>query len=276
MLDQQLFNFIKNKSSALTKMPADMLEFGCLQFYKEYSDKYSKFGWVKYFSAEEENNSTTTPSDHFGYYINDIGFRGSYPSIEDKKLLASFGCSIAFGQGLSEDKIYTNLIAQHCNKKYLNLGIPGSNCHRIALTFAAAVNVWDIETTLINLPSFTRFHYCDSTNHLHSILPAHPIQVKELEFVRKDIVQHFSDQFLLSQTIDAIRWILDIAKANNIKLILSSWDPDMIEIVKIAFDLDIIKFNILDKARDGHPGELSHQQFANNIISNLANGTYTC
>ena len=276
MLDQQLKNFIQSKSPALTKSPKDMLEFGCLQYHKEYADEYSKFGLVKYFSEEEKNNSVTEWPDDFSYYINDIGFRGHYPSTEDRQLLASFGCSIAFGQGLPEDKIYADLIAQYYNRKYLNLGIPGANCHRIALTFAASVKVWNIETALINLPTFTRFHYCDSTNHLQSILPAHTIQITELEQVRKDIVQHFSDQFLLSQAIDAIQWIIDIAGANDINLILSSWDSDMIEIVQTAFDLDIVKFDIVDKARDGHPGQLSHSQFANTIISNLASGTYTC
>jgi hypothetical protein len=276
MLNQDLITFIRSKSPRLVTTPTDMLEFGCLQYHKEYSDEYSKFGWIKYFSEEEKNNSLEIWPDDFGYFINDIGFRGNYPAIEDKQLLASFGCSIAFGQGLPEDKIYCDIISKHYNKKYLNLGIPGANCHRIALTFCAAVKIWNIDTAIINLPPFTRFHYCDSTNHLQSILPAYPIAVDELEIVRNDIVKHFSDQFLLSQTIDAISWIIDIARANNIRLILSSWDNDMIEIGKTAFDLNIVKFNTLDKARDGHPGELSHSQFANNIINILASGTYTC
>jgi len=55
MLNQQLKNFIQSKSPALLTRPKDMLEFGCLQYHKEYLDEYSKFGLVKYFSEEEKS-----------------------------------------------------------------------------------------------------------------------------------------------------------------------------------------------------------------------------
>ena len=277
MLDSNLITFAKTKSSALVSSPADMLQFGCLQYAinNEYFDEYSNFGWIPYFSEEEKNN-TTDSKETFGYYINDIGFRGQYPSVDNTGLLASFGCSIAFGQGLPEDKIYADLISQHYNKQYLNLGIPGASCHRIALTFSAAVRVWDIETAIINLPPYTRFHYCDDMNHLQSILLAYKIELPDLENVRKDIIKHFSNQFLASQSIDAIQWIIDIARSKNIKLVLASWDPDTIQLVKLAFDLDILKFNTIDKARDQHPGAESHKAFAEYVIKILADGTYIC
>jgi hypothetical protein len=276
MLNQNLLNFIKSKSSSLVKTPADMLQFSCLQYAinSEYFDEYSRFGWIKYVSEEEENN--TTGQDDFGYYMNDIGFRGTYPDASNKRLLAVLGCSIAFGQGVSEDKIYANLIAQHCNKQYLNLGIPGAGCHRIALTFSAAAQLWNIETAVINLPSFTRFHYCDKTNHLQSILLSYETSASELEIVRKNIVQNFSDQFLLSQTVDAIQWIIDIARSKNIKLVLSSWDPDTVQLIKTAFEIDALMFNTIDKARDNHPGAESHRAFADNVIKILTSETYIC
>jgi hypothetical protein len=277
MLSQHLLNFIKSKSSSQVKSPADMLKFGCLQYAinNEYFDDYSKFGWVRYISEEEKNNSLPNQED-FSYYINDIGFRGQYPSTDDKRLLAVFGCSIAFGQGVAEDKTYADVIAQHYSKKYLNLGIPGAGCHRTALTFSAATKIWDIETAVINLPPFTRFHYSDKTNHFQSILLSYEECQDELENIRKDVIQHFSDQFLLSQTIDAIQWIMDISKSKNINLVLASWDLDTIELVKTAFDSDILKFNVIDKARDGHPGVKSHKAFADDVIKILASGTYTC
>lgn len=277
MLDDKLITFAKTKSPGCVSSPEDMLQFGCLQYAinNEYFDEYSKFGWIPYFSEEEKNN-TVNNQETFSYYMSDIGFRGQYPSVNDKQLLASFGCSVAFGQGLPEDKIYAKLIAQHYNKKYLNLGIPGASCHRIALTFSAAVRVWDIETAIINLPPFTRFHYCDSTNHLQSILLSYDIDLPDLENVRKDIIKHFSNQFLASQSIDAIQWIIDIAKSRNIKIVLASWDLDTIQLVKLAFDLDILKFNTIDQARDKHPGSESHKVFADNVIKILTSETYTC
>ena len=277
MLSQHLLNFIKSKSPALVNTPADMLEFGSLQYAikNEYFDEYSKFGWIDYLSEEERNNSQTSEQEKFSYYINDMGFRGNYPGTDEKGLLSFLGCSIAFGQGLPEHSIYADLISQHYKTKYLNLGIPGAGCHRIALTFSAASTLWDIKTAVINLPPFTRFHYSDKTNHLQSILLAYNAEQAEMESVRVDIIKDFSDQFLLSQAVDSIQWMIDIAKSKKINLVLSSWDDDMIQVVKTAFNIDILKFNTIDRARDGHPGKESHRIFTNDVINILASETYT-
>ena len=266
-MHQDLLNFIKNKSSSLVRTPEDMLHFSCLQ-------STISPGLIKYFSEEEKNKSSKDWQPDFSYYINDIGFRGEYPSIDDLRLLGFFGCSVTFGQGVPEDKIYANLISQHYNKKYLNFGIPGASCHRIALTFSAAVRLWNIETAIINLPPCSRLHYVDTDDRLQSILLANKLDQPELEYIRKEILKNVSEQFLISQTIDSIQWIIDIAKLKNINLILASWDNDIIKIINTAFDLNAIKFNFVDKARDGHPGIKSHEMFATDIINILANGTY--
>ena len=247
MLDQHLLNFIKSKSVGRIKTLSDMQSLGLFQYSKSETPNCYKVGWVKYSSEEEENRSPKIWQPEFGYYINDIGFRGEYPSVDDKKILGFFGCSITFGEGLPEDDTYARLISQHLNKKYLNLGITGVGCHRIALTFSAATRLWDIETAVVVLPRYTRFHYVDKGNHLHSILLAYKMGLEELETVRLDILKHFSDQFLLSQTIDAIQWIIDIAKSKNINLVLASWDDEMVQIINTAFDLDIITLETIDK-----------------------------
>jgi hypothetical protein len=277
-IDPKLLKFVKTKSPALVKTPVDMMQFGCLQYAidNEYFDEYSNFGWIKYLSKEEAKTSEKNNHDDFSYFINDMGFRGNYPSPDNKRLFAFFGCSITFGQGLPEDKIYANLVSRHYNKQYLNLGIPGSNIHRTVLTFSAATKLWDIEAAIINLPPFTRLHYADKTNHLHSILLSHKSEQTEIEAVRDNVLTNFSDQFLLSYSIDAIQWIIDIARSKNINLILASWDPDTVHLVNAAFDTRILKFDIIDSARDSHPGEMSHRLFSNAIINNLTNGTYTC
>jgi hypothetical protein len=270
MLDQHLLNFIKNKSLGRIKTLTDMQSLGLFQYSESETKDCYKVGWVKYSSEEEERLSPKIWQPEFGYYINDIGFRGEYPSVDDKKILGFFGCSVTFGVGLSEDETYARLIAQHFNKKYLNLGITGVGCHRIALTFSAATRVWDIETAVVMLPRYTRLHYVDKGNHIHSILLSHKIDLNELETVRLAVVKHFSDQFLLSQAIDSIQWIIDIARLQNIKLILASWDIEMIQIVKEAFNLDAICLDNIDTARDGqHPGKLSHKAFAEKVINNL-------
>jgi hypothetical protein len=275
MLDANLLNYAKTKSSSLVKTPTDMLQFGCLQYAinKEYFDEYSNFGWVKYFSEEEKNNSKNIWPEDFSYYMNDMGFRGTYPSIDNKRLFAFLGCSIAFGQGLPEQQTYADLIARHYDKKYLNLGIPGASIHRIALTFSAATRIWDIETAVINLPPFTRLHYVDTSNRLQSILLTHNTDQEDIEAVRIAVLKNFSNQFLVSDSIDAIQWIIDIAKSKNIKLILSSWDTDTVQLIKTGFNLDILTFNMIDKARDEHPGVLSHKAFSNDVINILTSET---
>lgn len=278
MLDQNLLNFIKSKSTALAKVPSDMLQHGCLQYAinGEYFDKYNRFGWVKYFSEEEDNSSKKDWQGDFSYFINDIGFRGIYPSTNDKKLFAFFGCSVVFGQGLPEHQIYPDLISKHYNKKYLNLGIPGSGIHRTALTLSAASNVWDIETAVINLPPFTRMHYVDTANRFQSILLTHHTDQIDIEAVRVAILKNFSNQFLAADSLDAISWILDISKLKKINLVLTSWDDDTIQLIKAGFNLDVLKFNMIDQGRDTHPGIESHQRFAEQVINILSSETYTC
>ena len=273
MLDQNLLNFIKNKSSSRVSTLSDMIQFGCLQYANEYFDEYSNFGLVKYCSKEEEDNSKKDWPDDFSYFINDIGFRGNYPSPDDKKLFAFFGCSISFGQGLPEHQIYADLISKHYNKKYLNLGIPGAGIHRTALTLSAASKIWNIETAVINLPPFSRLHYVDTNNRLQSILLTHNTDLKDIENVRISILKNFSNQFLAADSIDAIEWILDIAKSKKINLVLSSWDDDTIQLVRAGFSLDILKFNMIDQARDNHPGIQSHKAFADQVITTLASET---
>jgi hypothetical protein len=277
-IDPKLLTFAKTKSSALVSSPADMIQFGSLQYIinNEYTDKYSKFGHVKYISIDEEENSKKNWLKDFSYFINDMGFRGEYPNAAEKNVFAFFGCSITFGQGLPTEDIYPHLVSKHFNKQYLNLGIPGSNIHRTALIFSAATKIWDIETAVINLPPYTRCHYADSDNHLHSILLGHETELPNLEIVRNDILKDFSNQFLLSQSIDAIHWMIDIAKSKKIKLVLSSWEVETADLVDTAFNTNILRFNIVDYGRDNHPGELSHQRFANTVINTLTNETCIC
>jgi hypothetical protein len=278
MLDSNLLTFIKFKSSGLATTPLDMLQYGCLQYAinNEYFDEYSNFGQIKYFSKEERDNSKKDWPIDFSYFINDIGFRGKYPNTNDKRVFAFFGCSVTFGQGLPEHKIYADLISRYYDKKYLNLGIPGASIHRTALTFSAASRIWDIETAVINLPTFTRLHYVDTANRLQSILLTHNTEQKDIESVRLAVLKDFSDQFLVADAIDAIQWIIDIAKSKNINLVLTSWNADTIQLVKTGFNLDILKFNMIDTARDEHPGIQSHKEFSENVISILTGGTYIC
>jgi len=278
MTNTNLISFARTKSPGLVKTPADMLQLGGLQYAinKDYIDEYSNFGHVKYFSIDEAESSKKDWGKDFGYFINDMGFRGTYPNPADKNLLAFFGCSITFGIGVPDEELYSNLVAGHFNKQCLNLGIPGSNIHRTALVFSAATQVWDIETAVINLPPFTRLHYVDIYNHIHSILLGYKIELPDLEAVRNDILKDFSDQYLLAQAIDAVQWMIDVAKARKINLVLASWDPDTTELINAAFNTNLLKFDIVDHGRDQHPGEISHRQFADKVIKTLTSETYTC
>lgn len=268
MLDQTLTNFLK-KSTGLIDSPIGMRSLGLFQYTESETNNCYRVGWVKYLAEEEANNSNQAWPD-FSYYINDLGFRGNYPSVDTKGIIGVFGCSVAFGQGLPEEETFPKLITDQMDKQHINLGITGAGCHRIALTFSSATKIWDIDTAVVVLPRYTRMHYVDKENHLHSILLSYKMGLEELESVRLDVLKHFSEQYLLAQAIDSIQWILDIAKLKNIKLLLATWDLEMIQIAKEAFGLDIILFDTIDKARDGqHPGRESHKAFAGKIINNL-------
>jgi len=274
-----VFNIINNmkpKTALLSKVPIDMRQFSSYYNNTKLEQEMPPPGVHKWLNSSEKLRSKKEYED-FSYTINDIGFRDEYPEAK-KSVLGFFGCSFTFGEGLPSEKNFPRLLSNDLNMPMLNLGMPGTGAHRIYLTMVAASNIWNIDTAIVTLPNFSRFHYVDNNGNFTSIVPPHPIQPQEVEKVRRSIVKTFSENYLMSQTRDAVQNIIILAKLKGIKLILGSWDMSNCLMIKECFKYESInyKYNLrLETARDNiHPGPQAALQYMNEIKKFIEKNQY--
>ena len=270
---------LKKRSPLLAKQPVDMLYYSNLQNRSMLNQGFPPPGIHKFLNKPEEDRSVPNYPTEFSYHVNEIGFRGHLPSTDTKRLLAFFGDSCTFGEGLPEEHVFPYMIGSHHNRPMLNLGMPGTGIHRIAMTFSAAVRIWDIETVIITFPNYARFNYVTAKNDMLSILPPHPTVPKEAEEIRLSLVKNFSDQYFISAAKDAIAWIITTANERKINLILGSWDSMVCDIIQASTDYLPVRFFMHPKngdcARDNvHPGILANQTYASSLIHYLENKNY--
>jgi hypothetical protein len=270
------------RSPALAKQPADMLPYS--NYFNNCVDQglTPGPGIHKFLNIAEEERSDPKYK-LFDYYINDIGFRDPYPTT-DNKVFGFFGCSMTLGEGLPSEDNFPSLLANKFNIPCLNLGLPGIGAHRIAQIFAASANIWNIDTALVTLPNWARFHYVDSQNDAKSIHLPYPTKDRECELVRMAMLREFSDQYMLSASKDAINYIITVAKLKNIKLILTSWDPDVSRMIEYTTGYEAPHYNLWepsvalvsgDHARDGmHPGVNIVNRYVDKITACIKDGHY--
>jgi hypothetical protein len=261
--DPVMLESFRHRSPITAKEPSD------LKYYSNYYNGNTDQGYMpgpgthKFLNKNEQSQSNPNYKE-FSYYINDIGFRDHYPAKDTKSLFGFFGCSMTLGEGLPTEDNFPYLVSKQFNKQHLNFGLPGVGAYRIALIFAAAANVWDMDTAVITFPNWARFHYVDTKNNMKLIHLPYPIDNEECESVRHDILNDFSDQYMLSATKDAINYIVMVAKLKNINLVLSAWDPDVSRMIETITGYNVPRYNLWtpsEPTRDGdfardkiHPG----------------------
>jgi hypothetical protein len=250
---------LRLRSPAVARVPED------LKYYSNYHNGNTDQGYMpapvvhKFLNKNEQSQSNPDYKD-FEYYINNIGFRDAYPPKETKNLFGFFGCSMTLGEGLASEENFPHLVSSHFNKQHLNFGLPGIGAYRIALIFAAAVNVWDIETAVVTFPNWARFHYVDTDSNMKLIHLPYSIDNKECETVRNDILNDFSDQYMLSATKDAINYITMIARLKNINLILSAWDPDVSRMIEKITGYNVPRYNLWTPGEPPKPGDFARDK----------------
>jgi hypothetical protein len=242
-------------------------------------------GIHKFLSQSEEDCSLEDYPD-FSYYINDLGFRDPYPSMDAENIMGFFGCSFTWGEGLDTTTNFPHIVSNHFQCPHLNFGVGGSGAQRIALTFAAAANIWPMKTAVVTLPNWARFHYVDKLGHMKRIHLPHPMfGNRELEKVRESVISSFSDAYMIGTTKDAINSMLTVSKLKNIKLVIATWCVDTSLIIEAITGKPVLKYfptaqeshemRGIDSpgmyARDsknqaGHPGPLMAKNFSNRLI----------
>lgn len=254
--DPVMLEALRARSPTSARQPLDM------RYYANYFNGNTDQGGMpapgihKFLNVNEKAQSNNNYKD-FNYVINDIGFRDTYPHPTEKGIYGFFGCSMTLGEGLATEDNFPHLVSSHFNKLHANFGLPGIGAYRIALIFAAAANIWNFETAVVTFPNWARFHYVDSKNNMKLIHLPYSINDPECETVRNDILNDFSDQYMLSATKDAINYIVTVAKLKNINLILSAWDPDVSRIIEAITEYQVPRFNLWTPGKQPEPGDFA-------------------
>lgn len=259
------------------KSPSDMYYYSNLYNKSTIEMRFPGTGKFKYLNMAEEQRSKKEYKE-FEYLINDIGFRNSYPLMTDENIMGFFGCSMTFGEGLPTEDTFPHIVSQHFNKSCLNLGMPGASSKRIAKIFDAATEIWKIETAIVTLPNWARFHYVGSNGLISSIALPHYHGIPESEKVRNAMVKRFSDQHMFSMMQDDINHILLIAKQKNINLIFGSWTDETQQLIKHATNYPPAQYVYdvrVETARDNcHPGPIAARKYANRLIEIIGSNNY--
>lgn len=237
-----------------------------------------------------EDKKTRLKFEDVRYYINDYAARGDW-SINtphsDHLKIAVFGCSFTFGVGIDEEGTWhaqvKNLLKSDKPIQLINLGYPGGSIAKCLKLFKYLTDVYSIDIAIFLLPTHWRDEYPEHTNKLgtnyHNLIPN----------VNPHLLQHKWEQYYMyateeTQIYNAVRYVSHIdaiAQSKNIETYFSTWDFPLYSYLKTNYltkkqTLPYYEFlenhkGIKDGfARDGnHPGPLSNEHFANQILEHL-------
>ena len=246
------WDLVLQRNPMLASRVQDLRNYGlCSNYYDELPP-----GIYKYLSDREQEQSDPDYKD-FSYHINDIGFRGHYPDPNNERTMGFFGCSMTFGVGLPDEDIFPRKIAYSNNSECLNLGVGGASCRRVAMIFGAAARVWKMHTAVVTLPSWYRMLYVDERGHMKNI-HMHGMDITDEP---AQIVSRVSNDYWLAfETQDCINTIIQTAKAYHIRLILTSWDSNVRELIKRITDYEPPAFKLWDTTKFPEPGDYARDR----------------
>jgi hypothetical protein len=185
------------------------------------------------------------------------------------------GCSFTAGVGLSDpDTHYSTAVANHFNKKLLNLSQGGGSNNLIFDRFTQ-LDCYPGQLVVLQFTGLERLHYCDTDKKLSPVLLSTSQVEKNLH---RAMLEVYHKDFLFYELLCKIRAIVTIARAQKLKLVFwlidykhnkvySKLDQlyfyDMPEFVPASWMADFI----VDAAEDKvHPGIESNKNIANTLI----------
>ena len=185
------------------------------------------------------------------------------------------GCSFTAGVGLSDpDTHYSTIVANHFNKKLLNLSQGGGSNNLIFDRFTQ-LDCYPGQLVVLQFTGLDRLHYCDTDKKLSPLLLSTSQVEKNLH---RAMLEVYHKDFLFYELLCKIRAIVTIARAQKLKLVFwlanykynkiySKLDQlyfyDMPEFVPASWMADFIVDAAEDKA---HPGIESNKNIANTLI----------
>lgn len=209
--------------------------------------------------------------ESFEYELNEYGFR--YKEPKTANVLLTSGCSITFGQGLSQEKIYPEIVSKQLGLECVNVALPGTGPEIQIANAYWALQKYKPKTFLFYMSDLERRPYATESSY-------------------ETINNHWGNNFFSSKSEKQI-WILhnqknewtrylqiawsmypiiEFCKIHNTTLLWKCWIGKADSILR-TFDWlqntgDMGNMKEIDKARDNmHHGVLSHDEFANRILN---------
>lgn len=230
------------------------------------------------YGMDEESHLDTWEYGQFDYKINDLGFRNFKKNEID---IGAFGCSFTFGQGMPNELLWHQLLANELNLKISNYGIPGASIQTCVDVFAIVSKFISMSKAVFLLPSYNRIQLTKySANNklgLFSCIPGITSKLgSSYGLNSEDIIKVLPDEEVVKQTKNSLYLLDYLGKIRNIEIHVSSWDKhtydlltllnlENIKLLPVWFTPDTL---IWDKARDKrHPGPKHHKYFVNSCLN---------
>jgi len=238
-----------------------------------------------------EDKKTQLKFEDVRYYINDYAARGNWsintPHTDHIKI-AVFGCSFTFGVGIDEEATWHALVKKQLKTdkpiQLINLGYPGGSITKALKLFKFLTDVYTIDIAIFLLPTHWREEYPEHVNKLgtsfHNFIPnvnPHGLLLHKWE----EFYMFATEQTQIYNAVRAVSHIDAIAQSKNIETYFSTWDFPLYNYLKSNYLTKkqlLPYYEFLENhkgikdgfARDGnHPGPLSNEHFANQILEHL-------
>jgi hypothetical protein len=238
-----------------------------IEFKQEIIYRYGIGKNIHYSSPVEQKNQDWNQQD-FDYKFNEYGFRDR--PIVDVVDTCYYGCSITTGIGVPEHLRWSNLLDSRCGWTSNNFSISGLGIEDCCYMFAQTTKLVKMDRAVFFLPVMHRTTipaHTDKNNlQYFRLLPNYcdklwnKVNGEEI-YNASDSFFRLPDTYFLDRARTAINLIRYIAELNNIKVVLYSWDPNVLNLLKYNPDFTIIKKDMAGRDRE-HPGTDYHSRVA--------------
>jgi len=198
------------------------------------------------------------------YTLNSYGYRTKeFNEINWKESIVIFGCSIIFGEGVSDDETLSYFLEKFSGRNVINMGVSGCSNQFILDTILVLIKKYGYPYSVIVAwtgIARTPFYNFNGVNHL-----GHWVDESDKNMVELYRIMYTEDTHAVITSKNIIENVRLLLK-NNTKYIDCSFIKDN------SYYTNLLLFDIIDKARDlGHPGHKTFEKSANRLFLLLNN-----
>ena len=236
------------------------------EFYND-EEYYIFLDWLKGYNLKHKNIANL---DSVGFDV--YSWTSNFEVDADSMVF--LGCSFTSGLGLSDPAThYATQVAQHFDKKLLNLARPGGSNNLVFDRFTQ-LNFHENQLVVVQLTTPDRIHYCDESRQLYPIMFSDKKLDKNLQ---RTLINLYHKDFLFYEILVKMRALISMAQAKKLRLVfwlINYKDENMYSRLDQTYFYSMKEFvpaswiadYMIDKAEDGmHPGIESNKFIANTL-----------